>query len=133
MWKGLSDLISSHWENHHFAGVAVGCGWQAVVAYINVGCYYGVGVPLGCVLGFKFDLGVKVRYFCIGRCLFNDYCVKERWRFYAGFTIWWEKEDVSNSNFDLMICTIGNMVRYDWGNNDADPYSIMDHISHWLE
>ncbi|KAI4295883.1 hypothetical protein L6164_035881 [Bauhinia variegata] len=41
------------------SGVAVGCGWQAFVAYVNVGCYYGVGVPLGCVLGFKFDLGVK--------------------------------------------------------------------------
>jgi len=43
-----------------FVGVAVGCGWQAIVAYINIGCYYGVGVPVGCVLGFKFDLGVKV-------------------------------------------------------------------------
>ncbi|XP_060192565.1 protein DETOXIFICATION 40-like [Lycium barbarum] len=41
------------------SGVAVGCGWQAFVAYVNVGCYYGVGIPLGCVLGFKFDLGVK--------------------------------------------------------------------------
>ncbi|KAK2447817.1 MATE efflux family protein [Trifolium repens] len=41
------------------SGVAVGCGWQATVAYINVGCYYGIGIPLGCILGFKFDLGVK--------------------------------------------------------------------------
>lgn len=41
------------------SGVAVGCGWQALVAYINVGCYYIIGVPVGCVLGFKFDLGVK--------------------------------------------------------------------------
>ncbi|MED6147081.1 Protein DETOXIFICATION 40 [Stylosanthes scabra] len=41
------------------SGVAVGCGWQAAVAYINVGCYYGVGVPLGCLLGFKFGFGVK--------------------------------------------------------------------------
>ncbi|KAM3701480.1 hypothetical protein ACJW31_05G176700 [Castanea mollissima] len=41
------------------SGVAVGCGWQAFVAYVNVGCYYVVGVPLGCVLGFKFDLGAK--------------------------------------------------------------------------
>ncbi|KAJ9689760.1 hypothetical protein PVL29_012443 [Vitis rotundifolia] len=42
------------------SGVAVACGWQAFVAYINVGCYYVVGIPLGCVLGFKFDLGAKV-------------------------------------------------------------------------
>ncbi|KAL6332223.1 hypothetical protein AAG906_001938 [Vitis piasezkii] len=41
------------------SGVAVGCGWQAFVAYVNVGCYYVVGIPLGCVLGFKFDLGTK--------------------------------------------------------------------------
>ncbi|OIT05768.1 protein detoxification 40 [Nicotiana attenuata] len=41
------------------SGVAVGCGWQAFVAYVNVGCYYGVGIPVGCLLGFKFDLGAK--------------------------------------------------------------------------
>ncbi|GLJ19096.1 hypothetical protein SUGI_0342940 [Cryptomeria japonica] len=41
------------------SGVAVGCGWQALVAYINVGCYYIIGIPLGCLLGFKFDLGAK--------------------------------------------------------------------------
>ncbi|RZB64028.1 Protein DETOXIFICATION 40 isoform B [Glycine soja] len=42
------------------SGVAVGCGWQAIVAYVNVGCYYGIGIPLGCVLGFTFGLGVQV-------------------------------------------------------------------------
>ncbi|KAJ8769621.1 hypothetical protein K2173_005224 [Erythroxylum novogranatense] len=41
------------------SGVAVGCGWQAFVAYVNVGCYYFVGVPLGALLGFKFNLGAK--------------------------------------------------------------------------
>ncbi|XP_073150037.1 protein DETOXIFICATION 40-like [Henckelia pumila] len=41
------------------SGVAVGCGWQAFVAYVNVGCYYIVGLPLGAVLGFKFNLGAK--------------------------------------------------------------------------
>nr|GMC81450.1 protein DETOXIFICATION 40-like [Ipomoea batatas] len=41
------------------SGVAVGCGWQSFVAYVNVGCYYIVGIPLGCLLGFKFDLGAK--------------------------------------------------------------------------
>ncbi|XP_022886491.1 protein DETOXIFICATION 40-like isoform X1 [Olea europaea var. sylvestris] len=41
------------------SGVAVGCGWQAFVAYVNVGCYYIVGVPVGCLLGFKFDFGIK--------------------------------------------------------------------------
>ncbi|CAN1232464.1 Protein DETOXIFICATION 40 [Linum perenne] len=41
------------------SGVAVGCGWQAFVAYVNVICYYVVGVPLGVVLGFYFELGAK--------------------------------------------------------------------------
>ncbi|RLM87751.1 transparent testa 12 protein [Panicum miliaceum] len=41
------------------SGVAVGCGWQAFVAYVNVGCYYIVGVPLGVFLGFYLDLGAK--------------------------------------------------------------------------
>ena len=40
--------------------MAVGCGWQAFVAYVNVGCYYLIGVPVGVVLGFTFDLGAKV-------------------------------------------------------------------------
>lgn len=41
------------------SGVAVGCGWQAFVAYVNVGCYYVVGVPLGVLLAFYFDFGAK--------------------------------------------------------------------------
>ncbi|XP_043693225.1 protein DETOXIFICATION 40-like [Telopea speciosissima] len=41
------------------SGVAVGCGWQKFVAYVNVGCYYVVGIPLGTVLGFKFNFGAK--------------------------------------------------------------------------
>lgn len=43
-----------------FAGVAVGSGWQAKVAFVNLGCYYAVGVPLGVVLGWVFNLGVEV-------------------------------------------------------------------------
>lgn len=41
------------------SGVAVGCGWQAFVAYVNVACYYVVGIPVGVLLGFYFKLGVK--------------------------------------------------------------------------
>ncbi|XP_019224428.1 PREDICTED: protein DETOXIFICATION 40-like isoform X4 [Nicotiana attenuata] len=40
-------------------GVAVGCGWQAFVAYVNVGCYYIIGIPVGSLLCFKWDYGVK--------------------------------------------------------------------------
>lgn len=41
------------------SGVAVGCGWQTFVAYVNVGCYYVIGIPVGALLGFYFKLGVK--------------------------------------------------------------------------
>ncbi|KAK4786542.1 hypothetical protein SAY86_010375 [Trapa natans] len=40
------------------SGVAVGSGWQAVVAYVNIATYYIIGLPIGCVLGFKTSLGV---------------------------------------------------------------------------
>ncbi|CAL9107037.1 unnamed protein product [Musa textilis] len=39
------------------SGVAIGSGWQAIVAYVNVGAYYFIGLPIGCVLGFKTSLG----------------------------------------------------------------------------
>ncbi|OWM73255.1 hypothetical protein CDL15_Pgr001369 [Punica granatum] len=42
------------------SGVAIGSGWQAVVAYINLTTYYVIGLPIGCVLGFKTSLGAAV-------------------------------------------------------------------------
>ena len=60
------------------SGVAVGAGWQAVVAYVNVACYYLFGVPLGLILGFKLDLGVIVSHSlplissdCVINCLIS--------------------------------------------------------------
>ncbi|XP_050238443.1 protein DETOXIFICATION 34 [Mercurialis annua] len=41
------------------SGVAVGGGWQASVAYINLFCYYAVGLPLGFLLGYKTRLHVQ--------------------------------------------------------------------------
>ncbi|KAG6663373.1 hypothetical protein CIPAW_02G022300 [Carya illinoinensis] len=38
--------------------VAVGSGWQSYVAYINLGCYYLIGVPLGVLMEWVFHLGV---------------------------------------------------------------------------
>ncbi|CAI9272010.1 unnamed protein product [Lactuca saligna] len=40
------------------SGVAVGSGWQSYVAYINLGCYYLIGVPMGLAMGWLFHLGV---------------------------------------------------------------------------
>ncbi|KAM7260979.1 hypothetical protein ACFE04_026454 [Oxalis oulophora] len=41
------------------SGVAVGGGWQALVAYINLFCYYVIGLPFGFLLGSKTTLGVE--------------------------------------------------------------------------
>ncbi|CAN6210989.1 unnamed protein product [Urochloa humidicola] len=40
------------------SGVAVGSGWQALVAYVNIGSYYLIGVPLGVLLAWGFHYGV---------------------------------------------------------------------------
>ncbi|GAB2244533.1 hypothetical protein Droror1_Dr00000026 [Drosera rotundifolia] len=41
------------------SGVAIGSGWQAWVAYINLGCYYVIGLPLGIVMGWVAHTGVE--------------------------------------------------------------------------
>ncbi|TVU51743.1 hypothetical protein EJB05_03185, partial [Eragrostis curvula] len=48
-------FMSSIWPV--LSGVAVGAGWQVPVAFINVGCYYLVGIPLGILFGFKLKFG----------------------------------------------------------------------------
>uniref|UniRef100_I1P8C8 Protein DETOXIFICATION n=1 Tax=Oryza glaberrima TaxID=4538 RepID=I1P8C8_ORYGL len=40
------------------SGVAVGSGWQSMVAYVNIGTYYLIGIPMGILLGWLFKLGV---------------------------------------------------------------------------
>ncbi|XP_010448397.1 PREDICTED: protein DETOXIFICATION 35 [Camelina sativa] len=40
------------------SGVAIGAGWQGLVAYINLGCYYIFGLPFGYLLGYKANFGV---------------------------------------------------------------------------
>lgn len=40
------------------SGVAIGGGWQGLVAYINLGSYYVFGIPLGYTLGYVANFGV---------------------------------------------------------------------------
>ncbi|XP_057506921.1 protein DETOXIFICATION 21-like [Actinidia eriantha] len=42
------------------SGVAVGAGWQSIVAYVNIACYYLVGIPVGVVLGYIINFKSKV-------------------------------------------------------------------------
>lgn len=39
-------------------GVAVGLGKQYIVAYVNIICYYLIGLPFGLILGFVFHLSI---------------------------------------------------------------------------
>ncbi|MBA0611889.1 hypothetical protein Godav_012540 [Gossypium davidsonii] len=41
------------------SGVAVGAGWQSIVAWVNIASYYLVGIPIGVVLGYVFKMDVK--------------------------------------------------------------------------
>lgn len=41
------------------SGVAIGSGWQDCVAWINLGCYYLLGLPTGLILKYVFNQGVK--------------------------------------------------------------------------
>ncbi|KAL2464922.1 Protein TRANSPARENT TESTA 12 [Abeliophyllum distichum] len=42
------------------SGVAIGSGWQAAVAYVNIVTYYIIGLPIGCTLGFKTRVELKL-------------------------------------------------------------------------
>ncbi|KAJ3676593.1 hypothetical protein LUZ60_004005 [Juncus effusus] len=49
------------------SGVAIGSGWQGLVAYVNFGSYYLVGIPLGILLGNI--IGYRVKGIWIGMIL----------------------------------------------------------------
>ncbi|KAL6291545.1 hypothetical protein ACE6H2_009055 [Prunus campanulata] len=53
---GITMLLNS--IQPIISGVAIGGGWQALVAYINLGCYYIFGLPFGYLLGYTANLGV---------------------------------------------------------------------------
>lgn len=41
------------------SGIARGCGWQKIGAIVNLASFYFIGIPLGIVLAFVFNLGGK--------------------------------------------------------------------------
>ncbi|XVE90333.1 hypothetical protein DITRI_Ditri20bG0069000 [Diplodiscus trichospermus] len=41
------------------SGIATGAGLQSMVAYVNLGCYYVIGIPIGILLGYVTNLQVK--------------------------------------------------------------------------
>ncbi|KAF7809336.1 protein DETOXIFICATION 29-like [Senna tora] len=90
------------------SGVAVGAGWQAIVGYVNIACYYLIGIPLGLILGYKLNLGVLgiwsgmlvgtilqtcVLFFMVYRTNWN----KEASLAEDRIKTWGGKKDISNS------------------------------------
>ena len=113
--------------------MAVGCGWQAFVAYVNVGCYYIIGVPLGAVLGFKFNLGAKVYlyiyiYVCICTYIFKKLNLCPYLQYYTSMSC-------NNYVFFSFVffTSEGNMVGNDWRYSYTDTYLVVGHLSDWLE
>nr|XP_023904304.1 protein DETOXIFICATION 22-like [Quercus suber] len=53
------DLVNIIANVIRMIGVAIGAGLQSIVAYVNLTAYYLVGIPVGAVLGFVFDMEVK--------------------------------------------------------------------------
>ncbi|MBA0647020.1 hypothetical protein Goklo_014933 [Gossypium klotzschianum] len=41
------------------SGIAIGAGWQSSVAWVNIASYYLIGIPIGVVLGYVFNMEVK--------------------------------------------------------------------------
>ncbi|PPS18054.1 hypothetical protein GOBAR_AA02528 [Gossypium barbadense] len=60
--SSLSDLLALSVLFNSFqailTGVAIGAGFQSMVAIVNLGCYYIVGLPIGVVLGYVLNLQV---------------------------------------------------------------------------
>ncbi|TYK28478.1 protein DETOXIFICATION 16-like [Cucumis melo var. makuwa] len=64
-FSGLQNVLS---------GIARGCGWQKIGAFVNLGSYYIVGVPFGILLAFVFHIGEKGLWFGIMSALIVQAC-----------------------------------------------------------
>lgn len=98
--------------------MAIGSGWQAVVAYVNLACYYVVGLPIGCVLGFKTSLGVVVS--SLSPLLSLSLSLSN---FFASFIL----------NWNVLLGFLGDMVGHDYwsslSNSDSSNYYCQNKLA----
>ncbi|KAH1206904.1 Protein DETOXIFICATION 34 [Glycine max] len=106
---GVSMVINS--ASQVMSGVAVGSGWQVMVGYINLACYYVVGLPIGIFLGFNQHLGVKGLWG-------GTMCGRILQMLVLLIIIWktnWSKE-VEQTAHRMRIWSINNLHSNDMGN-----------------
>ncbi|KAH7838183.1 hypothetical protein Vadar_022997 [Vaccinium darrowii] len=73
---GISIIVFNvQYSPAGIAGVAIGAGWQAYVAYVNLGCYYLVGIPLCLLMAFKFNMGIEGIWWGIIVGFFLETCI----------------------------------------------------------
>lgn len=107
------------------AGVAIGSGWQALVAYVNVGSYYLVGVPIGAILGWPlhFGVGVMIR---THPSTFLLVC------FGGEAVILFECMAMFGLILTVHTQIAGNLVRVDWWHSCSDTDISLSHYQLWL-
>ncbi|RZC90664.1 hypothetical protein C5167_028495 [Papaver somniferum] len=63
-------------------GMAIGAGWQTIVAYVNITTYYLIGLPIGVFMAFKLNWGLEGLWVGtqIGMCLQTIVLIIMCWR-----------------------------------------------------
>ncbi|KAG8366050.1 hypothetical protein BUALT_Bualt17G0035700 [Buddleja alternifolia] len=70
------------------SGMAIGAGWQTMVAYVDITCYYVFGIPFGLILGYPLKKGVKgIWYGMIAGTIIQTLVL-----FYIAYRTNWNKE-----------------------------------------
>lgn len=75
-------------------GVAIGSGLQTKVAVINLVCFYGIGLPVGVVLGYVLHLQVEGIWLGLAFGVLTETCAM----IYLVWKTNWDKEVTNNTN-----------------------------------
>lgn len=67
--------------NNIHLGTVRGCGWQKIGAYVNLGSYYLVGIPIAVLFAFVFHTGGKVSFSLSVTCSYYSLVLQNFRRF----------------------------------------------------
>ncbi|XP_058088091.1 protein DETOXIFICATION 14-like isoform X2 [Magnolia sinica] len=89
------------------SGVARGCGWQHIGAYVNLGAFYLVGIPVASILGFLFNLkGRGLWMGIVGGSAVQSVLLS----FITGFTNWQQQADKARARVFVQRLQIDNGI-----------------------